>query len=260
MPDHDFSVSAIKLGLTTRFIGQNLIYYPSLSSTMEAARREARQGIPDGTVIIAEEQTAGRGRLKRAWISPGGNIALSIVLYPDFSGLPYLIMIASLATTYAVESSTGLKAQIKWPNDILINSKKTAGILIENELKGDRVAYALVGIGINISLRPAAIKEIASTATSLEDELGQKTARENIITILLNEFEKLYLQLPDGAAIYKAWRGRLFTLGRQVTATWGKEKMEGIAESVDESGALMIRLADGSLTKVVAGDVTLKEK
>jgi BirA family transcriptional regulator, biotin operon repressor / biotin---[acetyl-CoA-carboxylase] ligase len=260
MANQDLSVSSLKQGLSTRLIGQNIIYFPSLPSTMEAARKEVQRAAVDGTVIIAGEQTAGRGRLKRTWFSPGGNIALSIILYPDAASLPYLIMIASLATTSAIESVTGLKAQIKWPNDILIKGRKTAGILIENEVKGGRIAYAIIGIGINTGLRPVEVSEIASTATSLETEMGKTVSREDIIVNLLAEFERLYLTLPDGTSIFKAWRDRLVTLGQNVTATWGKEVVRGIAESVDENGALVIRLADGSSTKVVAGDVTLRSK
>ena len=259
MLNQDISVSTIKAGLTTRFIGQKIIYFQRLTSTMEAARQGAWGGAKEGTVIIAGEQTAGRGRLKRAWHAPGGNIALSIILYPEAAGLPYLVMIASLAAACSIESVTGLNAKIKWPNDILIKEKKVAGILIENEVKGDRVANAIVGIGINIALRPDDYREISATATSLETELGKQVSREEIIRNLLTEFERLYLELPDTEVIFKAWRDRLVTLGKQVRAHWRENIIEGIAESVDESGALMIRLADGSLTQVVAGDVTLRE-
>jgi BirA family biotin operon repressor/biotin-[acetyl-CoA-carboxylase] ligase len=169
-------------------------------------------------------------------------------------------MIASLSAASAIESTTGLKTQIKWPNDILIKGKKVAGILIENEVKGGSVAYAIIGIGINVALQPADVAAISTIATGLEDETGEKVSREDVIRNLFTEFERLYLQLPDGTSIFKAWRDRLITLEQKVTATWGKETFKGIAESVDESGALMIRLSDGSLTTVVAGDVTLREK
>jgi BirA family transcriptional regulator, biotin operon repressor / biotin---[acetyl-CoA-carboxylase] ligase len=260
MANQELSVSLVKKTLSTRFIGQKIVYYPILASTMETAREKARQGTADGTVVIAGEQTAGKGRLQRNWVSPGGNIALSIILYPEAANLPYLIMIASLAAASAIESVTGIRTQIKWPNDILIRGKKTAGILIENALKGDRVAYAIVGIGINAALQPGEFKDIAATATSLEAETGIRVSREAVISGLLTEFERLYSELPEADIIFKVWRGRLITLGQPVTATWGEKKINGIAECVDESGALMIRLSDGALTKVVAGDVTLREK
>ena len=260
MDNQELSVSLIKNKLSTRFIGQKIVYYPILASTMETAREAARQGTANGTVIIAGEQTAGKGRLQRNWVSPGGNIALSMVLYPEAANLPYLIMIASLAAASAVESVTGIKAQIKWPNDILVKGKKTAGILIENALKGDKASYSVIGIGINVALQTGEFKDIAATATSLEEETGNRVSREAVISSLFSEFERLYLKLPGTDTIFKEWRARLITLGQPVTAAWGLKKISGIAESVDASGALLIRLADGSLTKVVAGDVTLREK
>jgi BirA family biotin operon repressor/biotin-[acetyl-CoA-carboxylase] ligase len=253
------SPSSITRGLNTGFIGQKIIYYPTLTSTMDTARQSARQGAIAGTVIIAGEQTGGRGRLQRTWLSPEGNIAMSIILYPDIAYLPYLIMIASLAVVSAIETIAGLKAQIKWPNDILIDGKKVCGILIENEVKGNKVAYSVIGIGVNIDLNVADYPEISSTATSLKSK-SHKDLRIEIIRSLLIEFERLYLVLPDGKPIYEAWRARLVTLGKKVSVISGNHALEGITESVDETGALVLRLTDGSLTRVVAGDVTLHER
>jgi len=227
---------------------------------MDTARREIKQGAAEGTVIIAGEQTGGRGRLKRAWLSPRGNIALSIILYPDITALPYLIMIASLAVAQSIETVAGKKTQIKWPNDILIDGKKVCGILIENEVKGNKAAYSIVGIGINVDLKVSGFSEIADTAASLTSEREKHDIRIKIIKALLTEFERLYLLLPDGKSVFEAWRARLVTLGQNVRATSTSQVIEGIAESVEESGALVIRGADGAVTKVVAGDVTLREK
>jgi BirA family biotin operon repressor/biotin-[acetyl-CoA-carboxylase] ligase len=216
-----------------------------------------QQSVAAGTVIVAGEQTAGKGRLKRTWLSPPGNIALSIILYPDILSLPYLIMIASLAVVHAVEKITDLKAQIKWPNDILIGKKKVGGILIENEMKGDSVSFSIVGVGINVDLKVADYPEISGTAASLGKK-GGEDIRETIIRALLEEFERLYIKLPDGNEIFQSWRGRLVTLGQKVRVISGAQVIEGIAEAVDESGTLVIRQPDGSRTVVVAGDVTLK--
>jgi BirA family biotin operon repressor/biotin-[acetyl-CoA-carboxylase] ligase len=253
------SPSSIKRSLKTGFIGQKILYFPSLASTMDTARRMARQKSTNGTVIIAGEQTAGRGRLQRPWLSPAGNIALSIILRPDTAGLPYLIMIASLAVVHAIEAVAGAKADIKWPNDVLLDGKKVCGILIENEVRSKKVVYSVVGIGINVDLAIIDYPEISVTAASLKSgpDPGFKA---KIIRSLLSEFERLYLELPDGKSIYQAWRSRLVTLGKKVKATSANEIIEGIAESVDESGTLIIRQPDGNLVRVVAGDVTLKEK
>ena len=254
----ELSAAAITAGLKTTLIGQKINYYHSLPSTMDAARREILHGAAAGTVIIAGEQTKGRGRRQRTWLTPAGNIALSIILYPDIKALPYLIMIASLAAAQSIETDTGVKTQIKWPNDILIDGMKVCGILSENEVKGNKISFSIIGIGINIDLNVADYAEIADTAASLKSEPGKGDLRVQLIRSLLNEFERLYLQLPDGKSIFEAWRERLVTLGQKVKATTGNQIIEGTAESVDANGALAIRQSDGMLTKVVAGDVTLR--
>ncbi len=243
--------------LVTHFIGRNIIYYPRLSSTMDAARTEAGRGSPEGTVIIAGEQTGGRGRLQRTWLTPPGNIALSIILYPTLASLPYLVMVASLAVVRAIDKTTSLKPLIKWPNDILINGKKVCGILIENKVRTGEVAFAIVGIGINVGLRPENAADISTTATSLSSASVREVSLRLIAKYLFEEFERLYLQLPDGGDIFTAWRDRLVTLGKSVSAPWGNNDITGIAESVDETGALLIRQSDNTLIRVVAGDVRL---
>jgi BirA family transcriptional regulator, biotin operon repressor / biotin---[acetyl-CoA-carboxylase] ligase len=254
----DLPFDKLKEEINTRVIGRNIFYYSSLPSTMDTAREKARQGALEGTIIIADEQTAGRGRLKRQWLAPKGNIALSIILRPQNASLPYLIMIASLTASRSIESVSGYKTQIKWPNDILIDGKKICGILIENEFKGNHVHFCIIGIGINVTLKVSSHKEIAETAVSLAAK-QINDLRLKLIKALLVEFDKLYLQLPDHDKIYKTWCKKLVTLGKKVKATSGKQIIEGTAEDVDESGALLIRDIHGDLVKVVAGDVTLRE-
>ncbi len=245
--------------LATHFIGQRVIYYPQLTSTMDVARQEAQRGATEGTVVIADEQTAGRGRLKRVWLSPKGSIALSIILYPDVLHLPYLIMLASLAAVHTIEKVADLKPQVKWPNDVLINGKKVCGILIESNVQKNKAAYAIIGIGINVNLRPSDFPEISPIATSLADELGAEVSRLDLVRQLLVEIEKLYTTLPDGELIYQEWRDKLMTLGRRVQVKSGKATLEGIAESVARDGSLLLRHSNGNLTKILAGDVSLRD-
>jgi BirA family biotin operon repressor/biotin-[acetyl-CoA-carboxylase] ligase len=259
MSEDILSPAAITNNLGTRFIGQRVVYYPSLTSTMEVARREAQQGAAEGTTIVADEQSAGRGRMKRAWLSPEGSIALSVIIYPSVAHLPSLVMLASLAVVHSIEAVTGLEAQIKWPNDVLIKGKKVCGILIESEVRRNMVNYAIVGLGLNVNLRLTDFPDILPIATSLSDELGRKVSRLELIRQLLVEMERLYLALPTGESIYVEWRDRLVTLGQKVNVTWGETSYEGIAESVARDGSLMLRRSDGSLTRILAGDVTLRE-
>jgi len=255
--EDSLSPASITNNLDTHFIGQRVIYYPRLTSTMDVAKREAQQGAAEGTIVVADEQTAGKGRLKRAWLSPEGNIALSIILYPSLPYLPSLIMLASLAVVHSIEAVTGLKSQVKWPNDVLINSRKVCGILIESDVRGNTVDYTIIGIGVNVNLRLSGFPEILSTATSLCDELGREVSRLSLIQRLLAEIERLYLSLPAGGSVYEEWRDRLVTLGKRVQVKSGKTMYEGIAESVASDGSLLLRQLDGSLTRIVAGDATL---
>ncbi|MBI4296372.1 MAG: biotin--[acetyl-CoA-carboxylase] ligase [Chloroflexi bacterium] len=258
MSETTLSAAAISENLGTRLVGQNVLYFPVLTSTMAVAREEAAKKAPEGTVVIAGEQTLGRGRLKRAWVSPPGNLSLSLILYPPVRYLPYLVMVASLAVVQSIETFTGLKAQIKWPNDVLINGSKVCGILIENKMNGNKIDYVIMGIGVNVNLKVANYPEIASLATSLSDELGKPVSLLGMTRQLLIELEKLYLLLPT-ESIFQNWRDNLVTLGKRVRATWGDTVYEGLAESVAEDGSLLLRQPDGALTRIVAGDVTLRE-
>ncbi|HEY55605.1 MAG TPA: biotin--[acetyl-CoA-carboxylase] ligase [Dehalococcoidia bacterium] len=259
MIENSLSPAAITDNLETSFIGRKIIYYPSLPSTNDVAKLKAREGAPEGSVVLAEEQTAGRGRIKRTWLSPRGSIALSIILRPGPDELSSLIMVASLATVHCIEKVSGLKAQIKWPNDVLINDKKVCGILIESDVKGSSVDYAVIGIGINVNLKLSSFPEITPTATSLSHELGRDVSRLDIIRCLLVETERLYLALPSGDSVYQEWRDRLVTLGKKVQVSSGESTYHGIAESVASDGSLLLRQPDGGLTKIVAGDVTLRQ-
>ncbi len=256
MTEDSLFPASITKDLEARFVGQRVLYYPSLTSTNDIAKQEAQQGAAEGTVIITDEQVGGRGRLKRAWLSPRGNIALSVILYPSLSYLPSLIMLASLAAVHSIEAATGLKSQIKWPNDVLINGRKVCGILIESDVQGNIVNYTIIGIGINVNLRLNDFPEIQSIATSLSDEMGGDVSRVSVIRCLLVEIEKLYLA---GGSIYEEWRDNLVTLGKRVRATTGGAIYEGVAESVARDGSLLLRGFDGSPTRIVAGDVTLRE-
>jgi len=256
---NSLSAASITSNLGTRFVGQRVIHYPSLTSTMEVARREAQQKAAEGTVIVADEQTMGRGRIKRAWLSPEGNIALSIILYPSVAYLPSLVMLASLAVVHSIEAVTGLKSQIKWPNDVLIGGRKVCGILIESDVRENIVNYAIVGIGVNVNLRLADFPEIPPTATSLSHELGRDASPLDMIRCLLVEIERLYLALLAGGAIYEEWRDSLVTLGKRVYVKSGKATYLGKAESVTKDGSLLLRNSDGSLVKIIAGDVTLRD-
>ena len=258
MDNNILNAEMVQNELPTRFIGHKIIYYPSLNSTMDAAKKEAQWGAEAGTVIVAGEQTAGRGRLQRTWFSPAGGLAFSVILRPNINYLPYMIMLASLAVTYGVRSLTGLKPQIKWPNDVLIGEKKICGILIENDIRKNILRHIVIGIGLNVNLQLSQFPEIAGIATSLSDQLTRQVSRSDVLRSVLVEMDKLYSALPNGEILLHQWKNSLVTLGQQVQVNMGDQIYTGRAESVTENGALMIRQKDGHLVKIIAGDVMLK--
>lgn len=251
------SINSILSRLGTKFIGQNLYYYPKLTSTMTIAKQKARQGAAEGTVIMANEQTAGRGRLSRTWLSPKGNLAISIILKPAMDILAQLIMIASVAVVRAIKKSTNMKAEIKWPNDVLIGGKKVCGILIENEVLQDQVHFAIVGIGINIKIDPSAIPQLSDIATNLSHESGKEIDTNELAIILFNEFEQLYVKAKAGVSIYREWQQYMGTLGKLIQVKAGETVEKGQAETVTEQGDLILRRPDGSITNITIGDVTV---
>jgi BirA family biotin operon repressor/biotin-[acetyl-CoA-carboxylase] ligase len=205
--------------------------------------------------VLAEEQTEGRGRLGRDWVSPaGGNIYVSLLLQPSPAQAEQLAMTTPLAVCRAVEETSGLVAHIKWPNDVLLNGRKVCGILIESAYEGERLAYVVAGIGVNVNFDPTPFEDIRETATSLSRELGRDVSREELLASLLNHFEALYLS--PGEAVFAGWKKRLETLGRPVRAQLPDRIEEGIAEDVDRQGRLIIRQGDGATVVVSAGDVT----
>jgi len=247
----------IRSRLNTKFVGRQLYYYHRLATTMETAKELAKKGTAEGTVIIADTQTAGRGRIGRTWLSPEGSLAMSVILKPSLDNLPQLVMIASLAVVRAIRKVAGLETQIKWPNDVLIKGKKVCGILIESEVKGDRVNFAIIGIGINVNFDPLAFPDISEIATSLSHELGARISKAAFISTLLPELEQLYLEAQAGAPVYKEWQENMETLGRRIQVKTGEAVEQGKAETVTEHGNLILRRSDGSLTEIVAGDVTV---
>ena len=241
--------------LNTSFVGRQIYYYNSLPSTMEKARELAREGAKEGTVIITETQTSGRGRLGRIWLSPEGNLAISIILKPSINNLPKLVMIGSLAVVRAIKTVTGIEAQIKWPNDILIRSKKICGILIENEVRGSEVNFAILGIGMNVNLKPELFSDISDIATSLLYEMGREVSRNELSYVLLSELENLFFRFGDGNNIFNEWKEKMETIGKPVQVKIGDSIKCGKAESVIDNGNLILRHYDGTFSEISSGDI-----
>jgi len=256
---YGFSVEAFQARLHTRYVGRRFSYYEHLPSTQDAARQEAEHGALEGTTILADQQTAGRGRLGRQWVSPAGaNLYFSVVLRPAVEHLRTLGMIWPMAICQAVGEVTGLPARVKWPNDVLVGPRKLAGVLIDSEFSGDQVDYAIAGIGLNVNLDMSANEEIRETATSISAELGREVSREEVMATLLHRFEQLYEAARRGQPVHLGWKAHLDILGRPIRVRSREGVEQGIAEDVEPDGTLILRRHDGSHVRIEAGEVTLK--
>jgi len=258
--DDHLSPNAIRAGLRAAFIGRNVVYRQSVTSTNDLARALAAQGAPAGTLVLAEEQTAGRGRLGRAWLAPQGtSLLFSLIFRPALlPGQAFrLAMLCSLAAARAMETMTALPIHLKWPNDLVLRGQKLGGVLSESSLTGERLDFVVVGLGLNVNLDVSTLPEIAATATSLSAALGRPVARLPLLQRILQEIEAGYQDIAQGEALRAAWAARLSTLGQMVRVTGGTEDA-GLAEGVDADGALLLRRADGTLGRITVGDVTLR--
>ncbi|MCL0065695.1 biotin--[acetyl-CoA-carboxylase] ligase [Dehalococcoidia bacterium] len=248
----------IKSGLNTSLLGRQIAYHRELTSTQDAARALAAQGANEGTIVIAETQAAGRGRIGRAWASPPGGIYLSIILRPAIEPSEALRfpLIAGVAAAQAIERLTGLKPQLKWPNDIIVGGRKAGGILTEMSAEMDRINHIIIGIGINVNTESFP-DEIRGIATSLKTECGKEVSRVQLVQNILAQLESLYqvFQVSGFETIRERWKARSCTIGSRVSVRGEREQVEGEAIDIDEDGALILRKANGALERVLAGDV-----
>ena len=251
----DFSADSIRNSLGTKIVGREIRIFDRVSSTQDAARELVQKHAAGGTVILAESQIRGRGRFGKSWFSPpGSGILVSVILYPrKFSKVNIISIAAAIAAANAIEKVSGLRALVKWPNDIVISGRKIAGVLIETAGKA-----LIVGIGVNVNIDiedfPPAIRE---SATSVLRELGRKVSRIALIRELLIQIEHYYCELEDSGivSILREFRELSYVTGRQVTVFSKGRILEGEALSVDDEGALVVRLDSGVRKRILTGEV-----
>jgi BirA family biotin operon repressor/biotin-[acetyl-CoA-carboxylase] ligase len=237
------------------------MYCSSVGSTNEVLKELAVQGAPEGTLVITDEQTAGKGRLGRRWLAPPDtSLLLSLLFRPDLAPnqAQQLTMICSLAIADATEGLTSLPVDLKWPNDILIRGKKAGGILTELGTMGRHLDYVVVGMGLNVNLAVSALPELSRMATSLSQELGHEVARLELLWRILEGIETRYKSLRRGESPHEEWAARIINLGCVVQVTTADEVLVGLAEGVDADGALILHTPDGQRKRILAGDVTLR--
>jgi len=257
------NVNKLQEGLQTKRLGRQIFFCREVGSTNDWAKELAFFGAAEGTVAVAETQTAGHGRQDREWFSPAGGLWFSVVLKPKLQAKETvkLVFAVSLAVAEVLSEKYGLRVETKWPNDVLIDGRKVCGILAEMNTKGEKVNYAVVGIGVNVNFNADKVfsQEMRKIATSLETELGKKVSLEELFRALLEKLENVYDSFieKDFAPILASWKKYAGFLGSQVGVRSDAERFSGLAVDVDDDGSLIVKLEDGSLKHVACGDVSM---
>jgi len=255
-PDRLFSFEVAR-GLDTKSIGKKIHYYGSVPSTMDVGMELGTKGAPSGTLVVAESQTKGKGRLGRIWFSPKyKGIYFSLILRPKLSPdkAPVLTLLAAVAVCEAIKANTGLDTQIKWPNDIIFGARKVGGILTELNAEMDEINFIVIGIGLNVNNDK---KALISGAISLKEVKKENISRVGLLQEILRKIEVNYnlLERKGPLLIIQKWREHSVTLGRRVKVYSHREHVEGEAADIDSDGGLLIRKDSGLTHKVMAGDV-----
>jgi BirA family biotin operon repressor/biotin-[acetyl-CoA-carboxylase] ligase len=242
-------------------LGTPLLRFDNLSSTNDVARELAAQGASEGTCIIAREQTAGRGRHGRSWSSSEGGLYLSLVLKPQIKAAESAIitLAAAVAVAETLELDFGARADIKWPNDVLASSRKICGILVESAVEGERLQYAVMGIGVNLS-QERLPNDLANTATSMLIETGRRIAPEEFAACLLDRLERWYrVSIAEPAQVIDRFEQlSSYARGCRVQIESSGGLIEGVTRGLSTTGALILELSGGAITEIVSGEVRLR--
>lgn len=248
----------ITWNLKTKFLGKKIYYYETIGSTNDRAYELAEEGAPEGTIVVAEEQTKGKGRMGRKWSSPKGGIYLSLILRPKLvpTEISKLTLVAAVSVAQTIRQATGLSALIKWPNDILIDKNKLCGILTELKAEQDQTSFVILGVGINVNTKSSLLPK---NATSISKELGRDFSKVDLARMLLKSIEDHYILFKENKFrdIINEWRNLSAMLGSRVKIMDKARTIEGQAIDIDEGGALVVRLDTGFNERILAGDVTL---
>ena len=249
----------------TKVIGRDVRVFSETGSTNDIIEKLARDGAKEGVVVFAESQSRGRGRMGRKWESPSGKgLWFSLLLRPEMHPLAAtrITVAAATALSRSIRRFSGVKVQIKWPNDLLVDGRKLVGILTEMSAELDCVRYVILGIGVDVNIAEEELpEELRAIATSVRIESGNEIDRPGLAAAILRELDAEYSRLNrDGfKSIAEDWESQCVTLGRNVTIDIGERRIEGRAESLDEDGALMVRTRFGQLERIIGGDVSLEK-
>ena len=255
-------------GLGRSIFSRNIVLHRSVDSTNLLAKGLASEGAPEGTLVLAEEQTAGRGRMQRQWLSPAcKNLLFSFILRPfiPLDRVFVLTMILSVAAAKAAATAMreGIgepRVMIKWPNDLYIRNKKLGGILTEFSVKDGKVEYVVLGLGLNVNWNPGENAGLLYPATSILAESGGSVSRNGLLVDILHIFAKYYEEMLSGRMedLYRRWNELSMILGREVTVDLNGKTITGTADRIDRSGALLLKDTNGREHRILSGDVSVR--
>jgi BirA family biotin operon repressor/biotin-[acetyl-CoA-carboxylase] ligase len=263
MRNVDWNEETLKNKLAGKIIGHQVYYFSEIDSTNDEAFELAAAGSPEGTVVIADSQTKGKGRLQRVWHSPSGsNIYTSIILRPNLEpdSAPQISILAGVAIAEIMDNFCAGMVNLKWPNDVLLKRKKVCGILAQMKTSASRVDFVILGIGINVNIDYNQLPgDIKNTATSLAIETGHKISRQELIIGLYENLAKWYKKLMEGgfSAVKEKWLSMAPMIGKRVQIMSGNEMISGKALGIDEQGSLLLLTAEDRRIKISAGDATI---
>ena len=261
--DEVFGQNELESRMYTEWAGHPVSFYETINSTNLRAKLDADNGAPEGALVVADMQTAGRGRRGRTWSSPAGlNVYFTLILkpryVPDKASMVTLVM--ALAVAEGIRETCGVEAGIKWPNDIVVNGKKVCGILTEMSVEKDFIHHVVIGVGINVGLQEFA-PELADTATSLQAECGRKVPKAALVANIMKAFEKYYesfREKTDLSDLVDSYNKMLVNRGKTVRVLDPKGEYSGVAEGINELGELLVELPDGHVENVYAGEVSVR--
>lgn len=261
--DEVFGQNELESRMDTEWAGHPVSFYETINSTNLRAKLDADNGAPEGALVVADMQTAGRGRRGRTWSSPAGlNVYFTLILkpryVPDKASMVTLVM--ALAVAEGIRETCGVEAGIKWPNDIVVNGKKVCGILTEMSVEKNFIHHVVIGVGINVGLQEFA-PELADTATSLQAECGRKVPKAALVANIMKAFEKYYesfREKTDLSDLVDSYNKMLVNRGKTVRVLDPKGEYSGVAEGINELGELLVELPDGHVENVYAGEVSVR--
>ena len=249
----------------TKVIGQKIRHFAEVTSTNDIAKELATSGEEEGTVVLAETQTHGKGRIGRRWLSPKGGIWFSVILRPNISAKDsyQLTFMAAVAVAKTIRKMFKVNTEIKWPNDVLVNERKVCGILTETSIRGDVVDFAVVGVGVNANVDLTSFsEELRASVTSLDAEVKGVVDKEKFLCALLEELENYYEMVLQRrfALVLEEWKNLVTLFGTDVEVTSFEGRIKGIASGINRNGALEVLLKDGTVRKISTGDVVKQRR